>query len=230
MKKDPDKNIDSANAIMPEQENHDASQSAEDLFDKASDLYNDGKEVEAYELFSKSAEMGYVEAMRIMGDIYMNPTLDHITPDYAIARDWYEKASKAGNRDAMCSLGRIYLEGLGAAKDYEKAYQHFEQSAKPDPKNRVYGRDGSSAEGCYWAGMMCYVGAGREKDLQLAHKYLLKSYKLRLGNAIPLLHRMYERGEGVKASKAKAAEFKSYMDRGETQIVMIEGYEFDLDA
>jgi len=50
-------------------------------------------------------------------------------PDYAKAREWYEKAAAKGEVVAMLSLALLYSTGQGGAKNYAKACEWFEKAA-----------------------------------------------------------------------------------------------------
>jgi TPR repeat protein len=49
--------------------------------------------------------------------------------DYKRAAEWYGKAAAQGHRAAQFSLGNLYFEGDGVAKDQVKAIQLYRQSA-----------------------------------------------------------------------------------------------------
>ena len=53
--------------------------------------------------------------------------------EYAISL--YQKSAELGNSKAMMALGRIYEQGIGGAKDYEKACHFYHLAAD---KNEPY--------------------------------------------------------------------------------------------
>ena len=65
---------------------------------------------EAIQWFTKAANKGYAISMTSIGNIYYR------TSDYSKAKEWYEKAVKAGDEDAKCWLGYLYEYG------YEECY------------------------------------------------------------------------------------------------------------
>ena len=51
-----------------------------------------------------------------------------VKKDYVKARNFSEKACKAGDELGCTNLGVLYLEGLGVKKDYAKARSLFEKA------------------------------------------------------------------------------------------------------
>ena len=45
------------------------------------------------------------------------------------AKEWYEKAAKAGESEAMTNLGYMYDQGQGVPRDYDKAKDWYEMAA-----------------------------------------------------------------------------------------------------
>ena len=52
-----------------------------------------------------------------------------VAPDYAQARQWFQKAAEAGNYHATEHLGYLYEHGLGVAQDYAQARQWYQKAA-----------------------------------------------------------------------------------------------------
>ncbi len=71
--------------------------------------------------FQKSAEAGYVPAQRVLGGCYLEGRLT--APDYEKARYWLTDAARHNDGQAAYSLARMYVLGLGVAKDWELAYK-----------------------------------------------------------------------------------------------------------
>jgi TPR repeat protein len=61
-----------------------------------------------------------VPAEARLGDIYLRGRL--VLQDVDKARQWSEKAARAGSVDAQLELARIYQHGLGASPDQMQAY------------------------------------------------------------------------------------------------------------
>ena len=64
-----------------------------------------------------------------LAEIYHRGQFGHGAPDYAKAREWYEKAADMGDAYAMYNLGALYQDGQGVAQDYAKARELFEKAA-----------------------------------------------------------------------------------------------------
>lgn len=204
---------------------------AEAVCNKGFKLYQEGKEKEALAKFIEAAEIGYYDAMRILGEIYMGDVLDCVKADYEKAIMWTKKAMETGDRTGYFNLGSMYLEGIGVERDLSKAFELLKTATTPHTMINNPFVDGSNDQAKYMVGMMYYVGAGTEKDFNLAFKYMKKAYEARQGAAILMLARMYERGEGVKANAKEAQEYKDIAAKnGFTweKTPMIEGYEFDV--
>lgn len=77
-----------------------------------------------YLMIRHAAENGFPEAMFTFGFICADLGMN----DEAV--EWFEKADKKGNADAMEALGKIYLKGEIRAKDYEKVIYWLEKAAR----------------------------------------------------------------------------------------------------
>ena len=56
--------------------------------------------------------------------------------NFAKALQWYQLAAKAGDREAQYSLGLMYLDGRGVARDEKTAADYFEQAAAARAERR----------------------------------------------------------------------------------------------
>src|SRR6266849_3463369 len=54
---------------------------------------------------------------------------DGVPQDYAVARQWYEKAAAQNHASAQFNLGLLYANGHGVPQDYAMARQWYEQAA-----------------------------------------------------------------------------------------------------
>ena len=66
-------------------------------------LGTDVNKTKAFELFEKSANLGYCFAMYNVGTYYKNGSWG-VTKDLKKAREWYTKAAAQGHTDAQTSL------------------------------------------------------------------------------------------------------------------------------
>jgi TPR repeat protein len=73
------------------------------------------------------ANAGDTQAQNLLGDMYV--VGKNFPQDYAIARQWYEKAAAQGFAMAQFNLGCLYDYGQSVPQDYTKAREWFEKAA-----------------------------------------------------------------------------------------------------
>ena len=73
--------------------------------------------VKALEWYEKSADLYNTDAMGSLGTYYL------LAQKYAKALGWYEKAADLGNADAMDTIAYMYENGIGVARNSEKAQE-----------------------------------------------------------------------------------------------------------
>lgn len=99
----------------------------------------DGKGVQknmkrAFELMTKAAESGYVEAQRELGlmhldgTLYGNETMKALGANIATALEWFEKAGNQGDAEAQYQMG--FLLGAGADGDPQLMKESYDWLAK----------------------------------------------------------------------------------------------------
>jgi len=94
---------------------------------QANKLYEAKNETAALPLFFHAAQMGNIDAMNIVGEIFESghgPTLD--LPE---AMRWYSKAADAGSARGMYNIGKLYWGGRGVPKDESAAVKWFARAA-----------------------------------------------------------------------------------------------------
>jgi len=79
----------------------------------------------ALKVWMQQAETGDPEAQNYVGEIYAKGL--GTDPDYVLAAQWYEKAAAQGLTRAKINLGFLYEEGLGVAKDPQKALNLYRE-------------------------------------------------------------------------------------------------------
>ena len=77
-------------------------------------------------------------AMDNLGSIYDSgeAAKQGFAQDFAKAREWYERAARAGNVSSMVNLGRLYDSGRGVAPDYAQAREWYVNAAKNGQRRR----------------------------------------------------------------------------------------------
>lgn len=71
--------------------------------------------------FHEQAAEGDVGSQVTLGTFYLHGLLG-IPKDYALARQWYEKAATQGFAEAQFNLGTLYVNAQGVPEDYVRAY------------------------------------------------------------------------------------------------------------
>jgi tRNA A-37 threonylcarbamoyl transferase component Bud32 len=111
-----------------------------------------------------------------------------VRPDFAQARESYEKAAVAGHPGAQYALGLMSRLGRAGPQDYAAARKWFEKAA-------VQGL----ADAQYAIGLMCDLGQGLGQDLVEARKWFEKAAGQGHVEAQVCLGVLYESGRGVPA-------------------------------
>jgi TPR repeat protein len=64
----------------------------------------------------------------LLGECYDNGK--GVAQDHNTAIDWYKKSASQDNRNALCKLGRIYIESNGVDVDYEQGLKYLKAVAR----------------------------------------------------------------------------------------------------
>ena len=107
-------------------------------------------------LLRKSAQLGFVVAVRGLGQLYLDAELK----DVAKAIEYFLKAADMGDVVAMINLGNIYWNGDLVEKDDSKAYVWYLKAA-----------EAGDSQGQWNAGVMNENGIGTVRDLAAAEKW-----------------------------------------------------------
>ncbi len=89
--------------------------------------YNRADYRTSLKVWLEMAKQGNADAQVNVGEIYEKGL--GITPDYELARLWYEKAAASGNDKAEINLGYLYEKGLGVEKDLVKAINWYRKAS-----------------------------------------------------------------------------------------------------
>ncbi len=87
---------------------------AQKLFKRAYDLEEEGKENEAYVLYTEAAEAGSAGAMNKLGILLQ---FSEKFRNKALAFTYFQQAAGLGNKFAMVNLAECYEAGCGTDKD-----------------------------------------------------------------------------------------------------------------
>ena len=135
----------------------------------------------------------------------LNPEIDEAAQQYAMgsslfseknyteAAEWYRKSAEQGNADGQASLGYVYNNGYGVAKDDDEAIKWYRKSAEQ-----------GNAVGQVNLGYMYRNGFGVAQDYAEAAIWYRKSAEQ--GNTVAQrnLGLLYESGNGVAQDYAEA--------------------------
>ncbi len=81
----------------------------------------------ALKIWLPAANQGDANAMNYVGEIYEKGL--GVSPDFALAKQWYEKSVEKGNQSAMINLGSLYERGLGTSVDMVKAMNFYRKAS-----------------------------------------------------------------------------------------------------
>lgn len=152
------------------------------------------------EELKERAAMGDVEAIGILGEIYLHGN-EEIKQNYERAYQFLRQSAEGGNIRAWTSLGILYMEGWHVAQDIKKALSCFERAndagdmkapryigllyrnhkipaAVPEKVALDYfhiGADRGDITSQYYLGEMYELGMGSDKDMDKALQWYRKS-------------------------------------------------------
>ena len=172
----------------------------------------------------KAAEDGDIACMEDLVQLYLNGN-EEITPDPKKTVYWLQKMADAGNATGMFNLSLHYAKGHGVKRDFKKAAEWMERSAKagdedaPDAASRYReyadslekAKSGDVQAMANLAGAYMEMGgslnqAGPGDDYKESVKWAKKAADQNNGDGIWILALAYEHGRGVKQDIDKAVE------------------------
>ena len=138
--------------------------------------------------FRKGAEAGDSDCMHYLGYLY-EENLINSGNNWLEARDWYEKASQAGDVEALTDLGRIYY-----ADGYlQTSYNCWQQAA-----------DAGNAEALVYTGCSCLTGEGTSLNEVEAFDCFKAAAEQENACGMMMLSYCYEKGLGMEENKEQA--------------------------
>jgi serine/threonine protein kinase len=155
-----------------------------DSIDRATQLYAEALAARRRKQFSESALLQQAAALgedHAMVDLG-NRWTEGISPDYATAKRWFERAAAKGNAEAMRNIAWMYHLGNGVPQDYAKAVFWYQKAA-----------DGGDAPAMKNLGYLYENGRGVPLDRQKAIEYYRRAAQLGYTDA---QSRLYELGVG----------------------------------
>ena len=138
---------------------------------------------------TQAAELGYINAMMILGEIYSKEE----PKNYDEAIKWFSKAAELGDSEAQLLLGMYYYYGDDVKKNRAEAARWFRLAA-----------DQGAPDAQITLGLMYSTGDGVEKNHAEAVKWLQLAAGQGVAKANSALGVMYNYGLGVPQDSAKA--------------------------
>ncbi|MBQ7608381.1 MAG: sel1 repeat family protein [Desulfovibrionaceae bacterium] len=167
-------------------------------------IYHKSFQTEEYDraklLYEKAIDMGSVEALTDLGNLYFLGC--GVKKSLKKARELYEMAAKENDRDALHNLACMYYDGVGVAKNLLKAMQWYEKAAELGNPNSIFN-----------LGRMYFYGEATKQDYATAKKYYEKAAKLGDASAFYELGAMYANGEGCEIDFGKALQYFELANR-----------------
>ncbi|MEQ1696695.1 MAG: hypothetical protein ABL901_12715 [Hyphomicrobiaceae bacterium] len=171
-----------------------------------------------------------VEAMRNLGLAHEQGR--GVVQDYAVARQWYERAAAAGDAAALTLIGLLHANGRGVPQDYARARVWYEKAVVAGESEAMrllgvlykngsgvvqsYGKARQWFENAAWSGnahamghlsVLYEDGLGVPKDLEKAFRWRLSAAERGDENAMYMVASDFEKGHGVPTNYAKAFEW-----------------------
>ena len=87
-----------------------------------------------------------------IGNMFLNG--EGVNKNYAVARDWYQRAAEAGESRAMYKMGDLYYYSYGVNKDLERALNWYTKSA-----------EAGNAHGMFMVAQMYEYGQGLPNNM-----------------------------------------------------------------
>ena len=165
----------------------------------------------AWDYLKKAAEMGVAAAMNELGIMYENG--DGIVPqDMSEAKNWFIKAARAGNENAMLNLGRWYEEheDLYHQKEYGEAAEWYREAMKA-----------GNPEGMFRLGCLYLEGNGVAKEENTAFNLIKQAAETNNVEAMNCLGYLYDEGKGVSVNKEQAMKwYRKAAEAGDTKAMV----------
>lgn len=167
--------------------------------------YDEGEGVredkyKAMEWYRKAAEKGYMYAQHDLAEL-IEFELGGMTEAFG----WYKKAADQGHTESALRVARLYKDGIGTERSYEKAMEYFNKvvNSKADAFDKQ-----DSMEGIGW---LYYYGQGVEKDECMALVWFKKSVEQ--FRHFPKKHEWYEQVESLVHNADIWESLKKYIDK-----------------
>ena len=191
----------------------------EELVNSHVTLYKKGEELEAmknyleaFNLYSKAADMGNDKALFKVGYFYRFAL--GVKEDFSKAMEYFQKAAQKGNARAMHNIGSLYYYGDGVEKNYGEALQWYEKAGSLNfalSYNKL--------------GEMYRDGEGTVRDYLEAKQRFEKAAELGNADAMGHIGNLYYNGQGVSQNYEEALKwFRKGAEKGEAWVIANVGH------
>jgi len=143
--------------------------------------------------FLSALNHGYVNAANGLGLVYEFGS----TPDYKEALRWYRKGAELGDEESQYNACRLIVQGLGARRDYSKAFHWCAQAAEGSSSY-------TSSWGQFGLGRLYEDGSGVQQDYSEAAKWFRESAEQGNPASQMRLADLYSKGKGVQQDLIEA--------------------------
>ena len=161
-------------------------------------LYNEGRILERNEekaiAFLEKAAIGSPKAQTYLAYIYL--VGDGIEKDVEKGEYWLDKAMQQNDPLAFCMQGTRYYHGDGVIKNFQKAFQLFENSA-------LLGHIPAQ----YYLAKLFLIGRGVKKDFKKAFHWMKKAADAGCVDAQYELFVMYTNGKGTRRNRTTGLRY-----------------------
>lgn len=143
----------------------------------ASKLNFFGAQEEAFNLFKRSADMGYAPAQLEYANMLLEGFVRDANPGKA--KHYYELAANQGLADAELNLGLMYQKGISVKADPTTAMSYYNSAA-------IKGQ----TQAQFNLGVAYYYGYGVEKDLWASKEWLNKAFLAGNKDALVIMNKI----------------------------------------
>jgi hypothetical protein len=148
---------------------------------------------DSFEQVKYDAHYGCSGAQYSMGMHYYSGS-EEVKQDYAEALKWFKKAEGFANADY--EVGQMYLNGLGAAQDYEKG-AHWLKKVANIKGNCYFDGCRTQRDAQYLLATLYYKGSGVAQDYREAFRLFKEAAFRKHGLAQWAVGDMYYSGQGI---------------------------------
>lgn len=150
----------------------------------------------AIKWYSKSAELGSIDALNYLGDLYLDVDGLRGEKDYNKAAECFSKGAEQGDARSQDELACCYRKGWGVEQNDSKAFEWFTKAA-----NQGF------TEAMYFLALSYYEGRGTKVDYAESVRWMKNAAERGKTEAQLWIGIFYNKGIGLNQDCAKAVEW-----------------------